>query len=235
MRQRRCRKWKIRKPSFINNTVQEIRTPMDSIVEAAEQLSPRMEAKMNSTHCDTILGNSTYLLHLIDNILYLSRLEAHMIEIVKQPCDFVDTFNTYCVAERLNNRNVSFISENPYDQLVVNIDAKQIGNVIERVLENAIQHTHHGFIRARYDYIGRQLLISIEDTGDGIPKKELKQLNAQTANDARTSSGLGIPICKELLAQMGGHLEISSEEGLGTTVWITLPCQATTIKRKKMI
>lgn len=223
------------KTSFINNTVQEIRTPMTCIVEAAGQLSAQSDAGQNDAPNDIILENSTYLLHLIDNILYLSRLEARMIEIVKQPCDFVDTFNTYCVAERLNSDNVSFITESPYEQLVVNIDAKQMGNVIERVLENAIQHTRQGFIRARYDYIGRQLMISIEDTGDGIPKKELEQLNAQTTNDARTSSGLGIPICKELLAQMGGHLEINSEEGLGTTVWIILPCQATTIKRKKMI
>ena len=232
------------KTSFINNTVQEIRTPMNSIVEAAGQLSMQLADPSNAetpneaqgaTPNDIILKNSTYLLHLIDNILYLSRLEARMIEIVKQPCDFVDTFNTYCVAERLNSSNVSFITESPYEQLVVNIDAKQMGNVIERVLENAIQHTRNGFIRARYDYIGQQLMISIEDTGDGIPKKELEQLNAQTTHDARTSSGLGIPICKELLAQMGGHLEINSEEGLGTTAWIILPCQATTIKRKKMV
>ncbi len=223
------------KTSFINNMVQEIRTPMDTIVKTAEDLCPQLESGKNCSHCDVILQHSTYLLHLIDNILYLSRLEAHMIEIDEKPIDFVDTFTTYCVPGRLNNSNVTFTTESPYDQLVVNIDAQKIGNVIERVVENAIQHTRNGFIRARYDYIGRQLMISIEDTGDGIPQRELEQLNAQTANDARTSSGLGIPICKELLAQMGGHLEINSEEGLGTTVWIIIPCQATTIKRKKMV
>ena len=222
------------KTSFIRNMVQEIHTPMDAIVAAADVLNPNLDADSTDTNCDVILRNSTYLLHLIDNILYLSRLEAHMIEVVKQPCDFVDTFTTYCVAGRLNNESITFAVENPYDQLVVNIDAQKVGNVIERVLENAIQHTHHGFIRARYDYIGRRLMISIEDTGDGIPQAELDMLNAQTAIDARSSSGLGIPICKELLAQMGGHMEINSEEGLGTTVWIVLPCQATTMKRKKM-
>ncbi len=223
------------KTSFINNTVQEIRTPMTAITEAAERLAPRLDEAHNNAHCDVILKHSTYLLHLIDNILYLSRLEAHMIEIDKKPCDFVDTFTTYCVAGRLNSDDITFITESPYDQLVVNIDAPKVGNVIERVVENAIQHTHHGFIRTRYDYIGRRLMISIEDTGDGIPQDELERLNAQTAAGARSSNGLGIPICKELLVQMGGHLEIHSEEGLGTTVWITIPCHATTIKRKKMI
>lgn len=222
------------KTGFINNMVQEIRTPMDSIVEASETLCPRLDNDKNCTSCDVILEHSNYLLHLIDNILYLSRLEAHMIEVTKQECDFVDTFTTYCVAGRMNNDSVTFTTESPYDQLVVNIDAQKVGNVIERVVKNAIQHTNAGFIRARYDYIGRQLMISIEDTEEGIPPQELEQLNATTPN-VRTNRGLGIPICKELLAQMGGHLEINSEEGLGTTVWITLPCQATTIKRKKMI
>lgn len=195
---------------------------------------PKAGQRQELYKLDVILEHSNYLLHLIDNILYLSRLEAHMIEVTKQECDFVDTFTTYCVAGRMNNDSVTFTTESPYDQLVVNIDAQKVGNVIERVVKNAIQHTNAGFIRARYDYIGRQLMISIEDTGEGIPPQELEQLNATTPN-VRTNRGLGIPICKELLAQMGGHLEINSEEGLGTTVWITLPCQATTIKRKKMI
>ena len=118
---------------------------------------------------------------------------------------------------------------------MVNIDGPKVGNVMERVIENAVQHTKQGFIRIRYDYIGRRLMISVEDTGDGISPKELKRLNSPETGNARTSSGLGIPICHELLKQMGGSLEINSEEGLGTTVWITLPCHATAIKRKKIV
>jgi signal transduction histidine kinase len=48
-------------------------------------------------------------------------------------------------------------------------------------------------------------------------------------------SGLGLPISKELTEQMGGTLEINSDAGLGTTVWITIPCQATEVKRKKIL
>ncbi|MBQ9666456.1 MAG: transporter substrate-binding domain-containing protein [Bacteroidaceae bacterium] len=223
------------KTSFINNMVQEIRTPMDIIVEAAAELGKQQENDQSSSNNDKILSNSSHLLHLIDNILYLSRLEAHMIEVDKKPSDFVDTFNTYCAEDRAQNKDVRFITENPYEQLVVNIDGPKVGNVMERVIENAVQHTKQGFIRIRYDYIGRRLMISVEDTGDGISPKELKRLNSPETGNARTSSGLGIPICHELLKQMGGSLEINSEEGLGTTVWITLPCHATAIKRKKIV
>ena len=223
------------KTSFINNMVEEIRKPMSTIVASADQLDPGHDVSTDGPLYQSILDNSNHLLYLINNILYLSRLEAHMEEVSKQPCDFVDTFATYCKAGDKKSADVRFVTESPYEQLVVNIDARKVGDIMERVIDNATAHTHQGFIRVRYDYIGRRLMISVEDTGDGIPPKTLATLNSQQASDLRTSSGLGLHICKELLAQMGGYLEINSEEGFGTTVWITIPCQATAIKRKKLV
>jgi signal transduction histidine kinase len=52
---------------------------------------------------------------------------------------------------------------------------------------------------------------------------------------SQNGSGLGLSISKELTEQMGGTLEINSDAGLGTTVWITIPCQATEIKRRKFL
>lgn len=223
------------KTSFIKNMAQEIRVPVNAIVKASKELFPKQDMEDNNASCQSILGNSNYLLHLIDNILYLSRLEAHMIEIVQEPTDFVNTFASCCSAKSMENENVRFLSESPYEQLVVGIDAKNVGNIIERIVENAIQHTHQGYIRVRYDYIGWRLMIMVEDTGEGISQKDLERINGETTESVRLNNGLGIPICKELLAQMGGFLEIDSEEGLGTTVWITIPCKATSIRRKKIV
>ena len=223
------------KTNFINNMVEEIRTPMSVIVKSSKELVPEQDAESNNELCQEVLDNSNNLLRFIDNVLYLSRLEAHMIDMEKQPYDFVDTFATYCVSGKLNTDEVRFVTESPYEQLVINIDAPKVGNVIERVVENAIQHTYQGFIRARYDYIGGRLLITVEDTGEGIPQNVLTQLNEQKTGNVHTSKGLGIMICKELLMQMGGEFEISSEEGLGTTVWITIPCQAEAVKRKRFM
>lgn len=125
--------------------------------------------------------------------------------------------------------------ESPYQQLVVDIDATNLGHVIEQVTANAAQYTQNGTVRARYDYIGRRLMISVEDTGQGISEDILKRIYERFAAGPNKGSGLGLPICKELVEQMGGTLEINSEEGLGTTVWITIPCQATVVKRKKFI
>jgi signal transduction histidine kinase len=78
-------------------------------------------------------------------------------------------------------------------------------------------------------------MISIDDTGEGMTKEELQHIQKEFATNNHTSKGLGLSICKELIDQMGGTLEINSERGLGTTVWITLPCTATDIKRRKII
>jgi signal transduction histidine kinase len=75
----------------------------------------------------------------------------------------------------------------------------------------------------------------VEDTGEGIDSEKLEELNRNSGDEDHTSSGLGLTICKELALQMGGSMEISSEQGLGTTIWVLLPCHADVIKRKKTV
>ena len=124
--------------------------------------------------------------------------------------------------------------ENPYEQLVVDIDAENLGQAIRQVTENAAQHTPSGTVRARLDYIGRRLIISIDDTGEGIPADKLQRIN-EMKSGIHNTKGLGLAITKELVSQMGGRLEVSSDEDSGTTVYIVIPCQASLIKRKKHV
>jgi two-component system sensor histidine kinase EvgS len=76
--------------------------------------------------------------------------------------------------------------------------------------------------------------VSFDDTGEGIPKEELERFNAMETSETNNTKGLGLAITKELVRQMGGTVEISSEEDSGTTVYITIPCHASVIKRKKL-
>ena len=225
------------KTSFINNMVQEIRHPMNTVVSYVEQLDPDKPVPNEDELSKGILENAEYLLHLIDNVLYLSRLEARMVDIKKQSQNFADIFASQCMAGwmKYKNSDTRYVVENPYEQLVVDIDADNVVRAIAQVTANAAQHTKNGVVRARYDYIGRRLIISIDDTGEGIPKAELERLNQMGTGSARTTKGLGLTITKELVEQMGGMVDISSEEGSGTTVYITIPCHASVIKRKKMI
>ena len=225
------------KNSFLKNMSHEIRTPLNTVVGFAELFETEHTPEDEEIFVQEILNNSDHLLRLINDILFLSRLDAHMIKIQHQPCDFATIFEGCCQQgwERYQREGVSYIVDSPYQQLVVDIDATNLGHVIEQVTANAAQYTQSGTVRARYDYIGRRLMISIEDTGQGISDDILKRIFERFAAGPNKGSGLGLPICKELVEQMGGTLEINSEEGLGTTVWIMIPCQATVIKRKKFI
>jgi signal transduction histidine kinase len=135
---------------------------------------------------------------------------------------------------KFQNESTHYIVENPYEQLVVDIDAENLGQVIRQVTSNAAQHTKRGVVKARYDYIGRRLVISIDDTGEGMSPELTARLNDKQSASQDTK-GLGLAITKELIEQMGGTVEISSELGSGTTVYIMLPCHASAIKRKKLL
>jgi len=225
------------KNSFINNMVQEIRTPMNTVTDFVAQLGTNQAKESEEMLTAGILKNADQLIHLIDNILYLSRLEASMVEINKQPCDFAEIFSSLCMNgwAKYQNDKTSYIVDNPYEQLVVDIDATNLGNAIAQLTANAAQHTATGVVRTRYDYIGRRLMITIDDTGEGIDQAEMERINQIATGGVRTTKGLGLAITKELVRQMGGTVDINSEKGLGTTVYVTIPCQATVVKRKKTI
>ena len=225
------------KNSFVKNMVQEIRQPMNTIMDYATQFDPQAPTADEPALSKGIMDNADKLLHLIDNILYLSRLEAHMVEFLRRPCNFAELFEAHCASgwARFQNGATKYIVENPYEQLVVDIDPDSLEHAISQITANAAKHTTSGTVRARYDYIAQRLVISIDDTGDGIAPDVLDNINNQETQTNQTVRGLGLLICRELMHQMNGTLEVSSEPGSGTTVYMTLPCHATTIKRKKTL
>ena len=223
------------KSSFVKNMVQEIRNPMSAVVKHVAQISDESPSANEPELCKVIQQNADYLLHIIDTILFLSRLEARMVEINRQPQNFAELFESQCAKGWIKymNADTHYIVENPYEQLTIDIDAENLGHIIEQVTRNAAQHTKRGTVRARYDYIGRRLIISVDDTGEGIPEAELTRIQEEELGGVHNTKGLGLAITKELVSQMGGTFEISSEEGSGTTIYIMIPCHASVIKRKK--
>lgn len=224
------------KNSFVKNMVRDIRKPMNTVMEYVSQIGEKAPTDNEEELCSGISKNAEYLLHLIDNILYLSRLEARMVEIKKEPCNFAEIFEEQCATGwmKYQNAETRYIVENPYEQLIIDIDADNLRHAIAQIAANAAQHTKSGVVKARYDYIGRRLIISIDDTGEGIPAAQLEQIKQEKLGSTHTTKGLGLAITKELVSQMEGTLEIMSEEGSGTTVYITIPCHASVIKRNKL-
>lgn len=223
------------KNAFLRNMSYEIRTPLNAVVGFAELFQMDHTTDDEGIFIDEIKDNSRVLLRLINNILFLSRLDAKMIEIKPQFTDFAKTFDMTCQTcwEMNQETGVDYIVENPYEQLVVEIDAQNVSVILDQIILNACQHTHKGSVHARIDYIGDRLIIAVEDTGEGIEEELLPTIFERFATGANIGSGLGLGICHELIQQMGGTINIKSKINKGTTVWFSIPCKATEVVRNK--
>ena len=230
----RAKEVEVLKNSFLRNMSYEIRTPLNTVVGFAELFEMEHQPEDEAVFSNEIKENASILLRLINDILFLSRLDAHMIEINKQPTDFAKTFEAHCHNGWGSNQKegVRYITNNHYEQLVVNIDDANLGLIINQLTANAAQHTTSGIVRARYDYFDGKLIIIIEDSGCGMSKDALTHIYERFNSSSSRGTGLGLPICKELAEQMGGHIDISSKVGKGTTIWVVMPCEATAIEHK---
>ncbi len=228
------------KTAFMKNISYEIRTPLYSVMGFAEMFNLEHSREDETVFMEEIRKNSTLLLNLINDILFLSRLDANMVEFNPAPMDFACTFAPYCMAgwSRGLKDGVKPVTEDPYEQLVIDIDSQRIGYVIETLAFNSAHFTESGMVRGRYEYHHDCLEISIEDTGIGIPREALQTIfTNMNMNENTEECGirLKLQICKKIVEKMGGTMDIESESGKGTTVWIRIPCKATTIKKKNIL
>ena len=222
------------KTAFLRNMSYEIRTPLNSVVGFAELFAMEHSEEDEPFFINEIKENAAHLLKLINDILFLSRLDAHMIEIKMQPIDFATFIEPRCQVAWYNHRpeGVDFVVDNPYQRLVLDLDEQNLGLVIDQIVANAAEHTTTGQVRIYYDYTGSELAIAFQDTGSGIPQERMGTLFQRFGSTNGKGTGLGLSICHELTAQMGGKIRIKSEEGQGTIVWVTIPCRCSEIVRK---
>ena len=106
--------------------------------------------------------------------------------------------------------------------------------VIEKICAFSASQMTEGVVRAKYEYRHGELSISIEDTGKGIPSdKRIHLFDRFKRNESvgEYDTGLDMPIVKELVEQMGGSIEIQSEEGKGTTVYVIVPCEMSSLEK----
>ena len=229
----RAQEVEVIKNAFLRNMSYEIRTPLNSVVGFSELFELEHSPEDEAVFIDEIKRSSSSLLKLINDILFLSRLDAGMITITPKPIDFAAICVSRCEAvwNNLKQPDVEYIVRNPYKRMVVEVDDNNLSMVIDKVITNAVQHTMKGTVEVRYDYMGDQLMISVEDTGSGIPKEAVEHIFERFVTSASTGAGLGLSICHELIEYMGGKIQLKSEEGKGTVVWITLPCKLIEMER----
>ena len=227
------------KDTFLLNMSYELRTPLNAVIGFAELFGAEHSEEDEPIFAEQIKKNTNTLLKLINDILFLSRLDARMIEYNYQTCDFAMLFEGWCYMGWSNmDSNVKVVVDNPYTSLMVNIDQQNLGMVIQKLCTFTQQATREGMVRAKYEYRHGELMITIEDTSNGMDAKKLKKAFDRFAREEGSSqegTGLDLPIVKELVEQMHGSIELQSEQGKGNAFFLNIPCEMISFDKKAEI
>jgi len=225
------------KQTFLTNMSYEIRTPLNNILGFAKLFTDVHDEADEPLFIDHIKKNTNELLLLVNDILYMSRLDANMEEYKKETVDFALNFEGICRnGMTAIQPDVQPLIYQPYDSLVVDIDINHVSMIISRLCSLSCLYTSHGSIITSYEYHHGELTFHLEDTSTGFTKEELTHIFDHFSRNLKgeiTGSGLDLPIVQLLTRQMGGTIEIQSEYQKGTSIWVSIPCTASVIEKKR--
>ncbi len=224
------------KSEFLANMSHEIRTPMTAILGFSEVLLGNLDDEGNLEAAATIKRNGEYLLHLINDILDLSKIEAGKYEIESSGCSPVKLINDVMALMRVRadakNLPLSVEYASPLPE-VIHTDPTRLRQILINLIGNAVKFTEVGEIRlviSLSDAADERpcLRFDVIDTGVGIAAEQIPNLfDPFTQADSSTSrkfggTGLGLAISKRLAEMLGGDIAVSSRPGRGSTFSLTI-------------
>ncbi len=221
------------KSFFIANMSHELRTPLNAILGFSQiMIKSKLLSQEYQENLNIIYQSGDYLLTLINNILDFSKIEAEKMVLNCQD------FDLYCLLNEVKNL-LSLKAETKGLNLIFDIDQNvpqyistdqtKLRQVLINLINNGIKFTENGSISVT---VNRQLndklngdnlalKITVEDTGAGISKEELKQLfqafsQTETGKNSNEGTGLGLAISQKFINLMGGNIEVKSKVGKGS-------------------
>jgi signal transduction histidine kinase len=226
------------KSTFLANMSHEIRTPMNAITGFASMLSdPDLSISDRRRFAEIIQLRSDDLMHLINDLLDISRIESGNATMVKESLSINTLLDEMeAVANQKLKRSkkeaISLVVTKglPDMSSIISSDGFVIRQVFANIIENAIKFTEAGTIRFGYNPPEKGFITCfVTDTGIGISKENqqviFEHFRQADVPDAHRygGTGLGLSICKGSLALMGGEIHVESEPGEGSTFIFTLP------------
>jgi signal transduction histidine kinase/DNA-binding response OmpR family regulator len=219
------------KSGFLANMSHEIRTPMTSILGFAEQLlEPGVDDESRLESIGMIRRNADHLMHLIDDVLDISRIEAGRLELDLLACSLFAVLSEVraVMATRAARKGLEFRIDLPRpvpDGIVT--DATRLKQVLLNLVGNAIKFTEHGFVRVslgcREARGGKaRLWFRVEDTGIGLDPQAIERLFRPFSQADETiqkrfgGTGLGLSISAHLVERLGGKIRAEGTPGSGS-------------------
>jgi CheY-like chemotaxis protein len=224
------------KSDFLSTVSHELRTPLNTII-----LLSHVIERQGSTPADeerrrhdiaVIRESAETLLHMINNILDLAKIEAGQRDLYPEKVELRPFLRemTDMLEPQARPRGIPLTLEIAQDlpETAV-LDREKLSRVLINILSNAVKNTRKGRVVLRASPWQESIAFEVEDTGSGIPShliatafEPFRQIRTGSGDSGR-GSGLGLPISKQLVEVMGGDLLLDSREGEGTRVSFTLP------------
>ena len=227
------------KDEFLGIVAHELRTPLAALkgfadmllVQTARKRGQALSAWQQEALQEIELATSR-LVDLTEELLDLTRLQAGRLLLQRTPTNMIPLVQRIATMLQLTTTWHQLEVRTTHSSLVANIDPGRIEQVLTNLIGNAIKYSPQGgtvTITVLEETAARAIGISVQDSGIGIPKHQHALIFGRfmRADNALawgiSGTGLGLYICRELVEQLGGHLWFESEEGAGSTFFLTLP------------
>ncbi|KIA83690.1 sodium:proline symporter [Kaistella solincola] len=221
------------KDDFLDSVAHELRTPLTAIRATSEILldDDEMPQELKRDFLENIISESDRLSEIINDILYLDKLETGNIPLNIQSYNIIETFHKSVkpLLHLFEKRNLHHSEVNLLDDEIFEYDEPRMIQVFQNILGNALKFTNEqGMIQTKFQKQNEKLKISVFNTGKIIPPEDLdfifeKFYQSKNQNLQKPAgSGLGLAICRQIMRAHGGDILVKNKE-IGVTFEIFLP------------
>ncbi|WP_310539388.1 ATP-binding protein [Phenylobacterium sp.] len=225
------------KSTFLATMSHEIRTPLNGVLGMAQAMAADELSTLQRDRLDVVRQSGETLLHILNDVLDLSKIEAGKLELEEAEFDISELARGAHAAFTAiaNKKGLSFdLAVEVAARGVYVGDSTRVRQILYNLVSNALKFTESGEVRVIVARTDDGLRLTVADTGIGIPPERLASLFQKFEQaDASTTrryggTGLGLAICRELAQLMGGAIRAESNPGKGSSFYVSLPLAKST-------
>ena len=212
------------KTAFLANMGHEIRTPLNAIVGFADLLPVVQSDEDRNQLITEIQNNNQKLLRIIDGLVSMSEIEAGARSLTLNAVD-LNALLVSLQEQQQPNAVVPITLHLPQSEMLIHSDRDKLNTIMEHFLQNAIKFTTEGSITMGYDLEDSHVRLWVSDTGKGIAQADQERIFERFVkiDEYVPGTGLGLPVVKSHVQQLGGTVGVESEIGKGSRFWALLP------------
>lgn len=222
------------KSTFLANMSHEIRTPINGLIGFSELIGHADTTPEQHSEFHKIMKSCAKdLIHIMDDIIEISKIDAGEIRLRHQSFSVIQLFNElemlFTQQIKMKEKSIHLIVVPPKNNILLIIDGYRLKQILSILLDNAVKFTEKGHVELTYQYTPPTITFRVKDTGIGIRKEKqeiiFEQFRQSEEHLARThgGNGLGLAILKKLTRMMNGTVTLESEVGKGTIFKATFP------------